>query len=422
MKTRTVLLTVGLWLLAVSSSHAIHRNDELTDVVHEWTDEERTTLETLWLGNLPPLPVNPSNRYSADPAAAALGKKVFFDTRFSKNGAVACATCHRREYSFTDPLPLAHGMDFTPRRSMPLIGMAYNAWFFWDGRKDSAWSQALGPPESPVEHGISRTRCAQIIGQHYRREYEAVFGPLPVLDEAHYPAVARPAPDDRPAYDAWKHLTPEQRAEVNRVFVNMGKAIAAYVRLIVPEASRFDRYVEALRAQDPERAKNILTRQEASGLHVFMEKGKCTSCHNGPLFTNGDFHNIGLQAASRHAKDRGRAEGIPAVFRDSFNCMSRYSDADPETDCSELRFMDTATSRYEGAMKTPTLRNVAERPPYMHAGQFETIRQVLEFYRGAIIGEELEHQNLTQTDIEDLEAFLKTLSSNLREDGKLYAP
>lgn len=380
---------------------------------HTWSDSEKELLRTLWIGSLPELPVDPSNRYSGDPEAARLGKRFFFDARFSADGTVSCSTCHRPGMQFTDSLPLAHGMGTTSRRSMPILGAAYQSWFFWDGRVDSLWAQALAPPESPLEHGISRTRCAQIIGEHYREDYEKVFGPLPEFTEEEYPAIARPDPGDPEAYKAWQAMEPEKRDRVNRVFVNMGKAIAAYGRLIVPGESRFDRYVEAVLEGNMEKAKRFFSPREAAGLRLFIGKAKCINCHNGPMLTNGDFHDFGVPQPEGLPADRGRADGIRKVFSSLFNCMSKYSDADPEMDCAELRYMDTDAFKYVGAFKTPTLRNVADRPPYMHAGQLSTLREVLDFYEKSP-NPELGHSGLSDEELSQLEAFLLTLSGPIR--------
>src|SRR5512139_1293327 len=80
---------------------------------HLWNADEAALMKSLWIGSLPPLPKDSSNRYADDPRAAALGKKVFFDLRFSANGTVSCATCHRPDTVFTDSLPLAHGIGTT---------------------------------------------------------------------------------------------------------------------------------------------------------------------------------------------------------------------------------------------------------------------------------------------------------------------
>jgi cytochrome c peroxidase len=298
---------------------------------------------------------------------------------------------------------------------MPLAGMAYMPWLFWDGRKDSLWSQALGPLESTVEHGISRTFCARIILEFYQSEYEGVFGPVKEM-KAFRRMNARPGLDDPEAYKAWVNIPFDQRAEVNRIYANMGKAIAAYVRTIMPGPARFDRYVEAILKNDRSRMEQIFTDKEAGGLRLFIGKAKCTNCHTGPLFTNGDFHNIHVGEKEGRPADRGRADGIIQALSDEFNCLGEFSDAEPR-DCAELRFIDTETEKYAGAFKTPTLRNVAERPPYMHAGQLKSIREVLEFYRSAD-NPELGHGDLTDHELEQLEAFLGTLSGPIVSLGE----
>ena len=377
---------------------------------HTWSDQEKATLRSLWIGSLGPAPVDPSNKYSDNPRAAAFGRKLFFEDHFSGNMKVSCATCHREDYSFTDNLPLSHGMDTTPRRSMPLIGVAYNSWFFWDGRTDSLWSQALGPIESKLEHGISRTMSAYIISKYYREEYESLFGPIPEITEDKWPQEARPAQDDPIALKAWVLMNPEQREVVNRIYVNMGKSIAAFVRTIVPEPSPFDRYVEQILAAETVTARMALTNNEVAGLRLFIGKAKCTNCHNGPMFTNSDFHNLGLPQKKNKPPDKGRSVAITQVLSSEFNCLSKYSDAHAN-DCSELRFIDTSDKKYVGAFKTPSLRNVTEHPPYMHAGQFATVHEVLEFYRSQAQNPELGHGDLTDTELDQLDAFLHSLSS-----------
>ena len=372
--------------------------------VHSWDQKEISAIRSLWIGSLPPLPKDPSNAHADDPAAMVLGKRLFFDVRFSGNLKVSCATCHRPDMSFTDDLPLAHGMGSTTRRSMPLLGAAYNTWFFWDGRKDSLWSQALSPIESNVEHGFTRTACAYTISKYYRKEYEEIFGKMPDIRNA----VASPVTEDVAVLKTWISMTPTQRDDVNRIYANMGKAVEAFVRTIVPAQSRFDRYAKALIGNDMATLSTIFTPDEAAGLRLFIGKAKCTNCHNGPLFTNSDFHNTGVPTPPKMPADLGRADGMRKVLLDEFNCLGKYSDAGPG-DCAELRYMDTDATKYSGAFKTPTLRNVAERAPYMHAGQFSTLKEVLEFYHRSN-SHELGHNELSDKELGQLEAFLRTLS------------
>jgi cytochrome c peroxidase len=380
--------------------------------LHAWSEDEKAVLKSLWIESLPPIPDDPSNQYASDPGAVAFGKKLYFDFRLSGNLKVSCATCHPPNMNFVDILPLAHGMGTTNRRSMPLLAAGYYTWLFWDGRKDSLWAQALGPIESPVEHGFTRTQAALIIIKYYKRDYEKIFGPLPSFTKKDLPPLAKPSREEPAALKAWVSMPVEKRDAVTRIYVNMGKAIAAFVRTIVPGKSSFDDYVTSVMNENPSGMMEALTNEEAKGLRLFIGKAKCTNCHSGPLFTNGDFHNIGIDQPEDLPADNGRSDAIVKVLADEFNCMSRYSDA-IRSECAELRFMDTDTYKYIGAFKTPTLRNVAERPPYMHAGQIATLKGVLEFYRDLKPehrSADLEHGELNDLELQQLEAFLRTLS------------
>jgi cytochrome c peroxidase len=374
----------------------------------EWTPEELRTLNSLVIDRLGPLPVDHSNRYADDSAAAALGHRLFFDTRLSSNGKVSCATCHQPEKQFQDGLALAAGVGTTARRTMPIAGTAYSPWMFWDGRKDGLWAQALGPLESPVEHGGSRGQYAHIIGQFYRSDYEKIFGAFPNLSGV--PATAGPV-NDPEARRNWDRLTDAQRDSVTRIFANIGKAIAAYERKIQFGMSRFDRYIKSL-SKDGRSHDEILSRDEVAGLKIFIGRGNCVQCHNGPLLTDNVFHNTGVPARRDLPEDLGRSAGVMQVLEDEFNCRSRYSDGG---ECRELEFVRAEGSDLIRAYKTPTLRGVAERAPYMHAGQLTTLHEVLAHYSHAPSSPkghtELKPLDLSTRELAQLEAFLGTLNS-----------
>ena len=377
-----------------------------------WTAGEIEELAGLALTALGPLPADPTNRVADDPHAAALGEHLFFDTRLSSNGRVSCATCHAPEREFQDGLALAQGVGETSRRTMPLAATAYSPFLFWDGRKDSLWAQALGPLESSVEHGGTRAQYAQVIAAYYREDYEKIFGALPSL--AGIPERAGPI-EDADARAAWERLAEAQRDAVTSVFVNIAKAIAAYERGLRYAPSRFDRYVEIL--EETGRAPALLSEDEIAGLRLFIGKAGCINCHNGPLFTNNDFHNTGVPAKPGRPPDAGRLAGADGVLRDEFNCRSRWSDA-PD-DCAELEFMVAGEPTLKGAFKVPSLRNVAERAPYMHAGQFATLAEVIDHYdrapKAALGDSELEPLHLSARERRQLEAFLRSLSAEVRQ-------
>lgn len=385
-----------------------------------WSDREMETLRSLWIGSLGPVPADPSNRYADDPAAVRLGHRLFFEPRLSSTGTVSCASCHEPDREFQDGTPLAAGVGRTDRRTMPIAGTAYAPFLFWDGRKDGLWAQALGPLESPVEHGGTRAQYAHVIAEHHAAEYEALFGPLPSL--AGVPRVAGPV-DDPEAAAAWRGLSDEQRDAVTGIFVNIGKAIAAYERRIQYGPSRFDRYVEALLETGSE-PRGVLTAEELDGLRLFMGEANCIQCHNGPLFTNNEFHNTGVPAVRSLPPDRGRMGGTRQVLRDEFNCRSRWSDAGP-SQCAELDFLMVDAPELERAFKVPPLRNVADRPPYMHAGQFATLTETLKHYDRAPRAPggktELERLKLNRRELRALEAYLRALSGGSDAPAELLS-
>lgn len=373
----------------------------------KWTEDETRLVLSLGLSRLPRLPADPSNAVADNPDAATLGKALFFDTRFSANNKVSCGTCHLPERQFQDDLARAEGVGVTARRTMPIAGTAYSPWLFWDGRKDSQWAQALGPLESGVEHGTDRAYVARLVEAHYAEQYIGLFGPLPPLDELPEHA----GPNGLGAVlDNWLAMDDTQRDSVNRVFSNVGKAIAAFERTIAPKPSRFDAYVDRLAAGKD--TSDILSEQEEEGLRIFLGKGDCTKCHNGPLLTDNFFHNTGVAAVPGLPDDLGRSLGTEQVLADPFNCLGLFSDAEPR-DCAELNYLAKAGHEMVRAYKPPSLRGVAGRPPYMHAGQIATLGEVLAHYNTAPEApeghSELEPLNLSATELAALEAFLRSL-------------
>ncbi|MGH7684750.1 MAG: cytochrome-c peroxidase, partial [Vulcanimicrobiaceae bacterium] len=198
---------------------------------------------------VPPVPADPTNRVANDPRAARLGEYLFFDRRLSRNGEVACATCHQPARGFTDGKPLAKTLALGIRHTPTLLGAAYNQWYFWDGRTDSQWSQALQPFENPREMGTTRTHVLGEIAKdaRVRRAYEEIFGALPQTGRAN-------------------------RVAIDRAYSNVGKAIEAYERRLTVGTSPFDRYVAALRAHDPA-GERVISPAAKRGLKLFTGAG-----------------------------------------------------------------------------------------------------------------------------------------------------
>ncbi|MDH3336327.1 MAG: cytochrome-c peroxidase [Gammaproteobacteria bacterium] len=364
-----------------------------------WTEAEVAILRSLWIGSLPPLPADPTNAVADNPTAAEFGHRLFFDPRLSGTGGISCSTCHQPIRRFTDGLAKGQAIGTSKRNTRSIVGVAYSPWLYWDGRRDSLWSQALSPLEDPVEHGGNREQYAQFVAADptYRASYESVFGEFPNLAKG----------------DA-----------VSRVFSNIGKAIAAYERLLLPGPSRFDAYVDAVMAGDVAAQRSAFSADEINGLRLFIGEAACTQCHNGPLFTNHEFHNTGVLAFPGEVPDKGRVLGAREVLSDPFNCLGNYSD-DVDKNCAELEFARTGPELI-GAMRTPSLRNLENTGPFMHKGQLTSLAEVLRHYNDAppsMIGHsEAKPLQLNKRELRQLEAFLETLAAPLATAEKWLAP
>ena len=376
MNPKLALVSTAAILMVIAGGILASRGETVS-----WTEQERQRIAALSLSSLPPLPPDPSNAIADVPAAAVLGRKLFFDTRLSANGKVACASCHLPDRQFQDGTALGRGIGETTRRTMPIAGTAYSPWQFWDGRADSQWAQALGPLENPVEHGTTRKAVVEIVAANYTDEFMGVFGVAP------------------------------SQLPVDRAFADVGKAIAAFERTIVPARSRFDVYADAVANGQRSEA---LSAQEAAGLKLFIGEANCLNCHNGPLFTDNDFHNTGVPAVASLPWDTGRVEGALAVQRDPFNCLGEFSDAKPQ-ECAELTFIKADGEELVRAFKTPSLRDVAQRSPFMHAGQMASLADVVAHYNAAPTApgghSELVPLELSREEQDALIAFLASLGS-----------
>ncbi|MEM7081250.1 MAG: cytochrome c peroxidase [Pseudomonadota bacterium] len=411
--TLRISLSVGWLALLVSCS----------PTPRFWTEEEVSILRSLSLASLP-TPKAPSNRVANHPDAVRLGEALFFDTRLSGDGTQSCASCHQPQKYFTDGLPTGQGIRTLSRNTPTLIGGAWQHWFYWDGRRDSLWSQALIPIEAPDEMGGSRTAAVNLIAQDpdYIDTYAAVFGPLPpVLRAGRLPPHAGEFADQA-GQNAWFRMPARTRQAVNSAYANVGKALAAYERTLTPRPAPFDRYVDTLIQDGEDAAAPLLSEAARRGAKLFIdfEASRCLQCHSGPLLTNGDFHNIGTGAieGTAHAAsargevlDFGRLFGVQAVLLDQFNCLGPHSDADAN-ECSALRFLSRDQhGDMAGAFKTPTLRNVAHTAPYFHHGRAESLDAVLAHYSAPPDDNELVTLNLSAAQRTDLVAFLESLSS-----------
>lgn len=332
---------------------------------------------------LPPSPPPArGNRVADDERAALFGFELFFDARLSRDGTVRCASCHLPERVFGDGRATSQGLVAVDRNSPSLYGAAWHRWQMWDGRADSLWSQPLLAFENEKEMDFTRLELAHRVKASYRASYEALFGALPALDDG-----ARFPPRGKPGLPQWEAMAEADRTAINLVVANLGKALEAYQRRLAFRAGRFDAAVSGAQT---------LTSGEQAGLTLFLSRG-CGVCHSGPLFSDDDFHAIGLV----DTPPRARAQGLVTLAASPFNAAGAFFDGEKEA-------LPAARPQDEGAYRTPTLRNVTRTGPWGHDGRFETVQAAVEAH-WALAPHVSEP--LTTTELEQLVAFLGALDA-----------
>lgn len=339
-------------------------------------------------GPWPPTPrPDASNRVLAQPAAVAWGASLFFDVRLSANQQMACASCHQSNRAFQDGLTTALGAATGLRNTPSLLNAAQWRWLGWDGAHDSLWSASLTPLMS--EREMQQTLPA--LAQRVRT--------TPELAAGYRAAYASPLP-----------------AEDELLVVNLAKALAAYQATLVSARTPFDDFRDALARGDTATAANYPLAAQR-GLRLFVGEGRCTTCHAGANFSNGEFGDIGIPFFVPGGVDAGRYKGIEKVLASPFNRLGRFNDAgQPDPGAVGTRHV-TLQPRHFGEFRVPSLRQLVQTAPYMHNGSLASLADVVRHY--SQLPEERLHTdgerilrplNLSDEQSADLVAFLRSLS------------
>jgi len=315
------------------------------------------------------------------PEKMELGEKLFFDGRLSADGTVACATCHDPARAFTDGRPVSIGIEgrVGQRNAPTILNALYNKAQFWDGRATNLEDQAALPIVNSVEMGrpsldAAVTNLASI--EEYRWAFLNVFG----------------RPVDGP---------------------DLLRALAAYERTLVSFDSPFDHFI----AGD----QNAIDDHAKRGWELFNTKGRCNKCHaltdtqrDVTDFMDNDFHNIGIGIIRHKVVPLARQAEREIT---SGNAMA-VDRAAIESEMSVLgRFLITKKQADTASFKTPNLRNVLVTGPYFHDGSQKTLWDVMDHYnKGAglqnpWLDEDIQPLALTEREIDDLVAFLASLTS-----------
>jgi cytochrome c peroxidase len=348
--------------------------------------EQQQRLDQLVTGlTTPPLGIDPVAWASIyvpagnEPTAEriALGRKLYFDTRLSKDGTLACATCHDVSRGFTDHRSVSEGIgDHLGKRSAPTtMNAALMQSQFWDGRAPSLEEQAKLPILNPIEMGHPDAASAMAgvnTDPAYQRLFQKAYGRAPNYDD-------------------------------------VGRALASFERTLIFLDAPFDRYA----AGDA----TALSAAAQRGLTLFNGKARCVSCHminsSNPLGTDNRFHNIGVSA---------RKQNFEALAGQALGILKQNTDPQAldklalETDMSELgRFLVSKQRQDIGSFKTEQLRNVGLTAPYMHDGSLHTLWDVVDHYNkggetNAYLDGGIEPLNLSEDEINDVVAFLFALT------------
>lgn len=308
------------------------------------------------LEKLEPMAVPTSNPMT--PEKVALGRQLFFDKRLSVDGSRSCYSCHVCDHGLTDGLPKAIGAanKQLTRSSPTLWNIGYHKEFYWDGRSKSLETQ--GKAAWQGGNMGAKDHEAEIISKingvpGYKAQFQKVFG---------------------------------KEADQDNVF----QAIAAYERTLVNgnDETPFDRW-------QVKGDQTAVSDQVKRGYEVF-KSANCNKCHDGHLFTDMQYHNVGIGMDAPEDKlDKGRVAAL-----------------------KELKDDDPEKLKWTGAFKTPTLRDVAKSAPYFHDGSAATLEEAVDIMVGGgkpnkyLDTANLKKAKLTPAQKEDLIAFLKSLSTD----------
>ena len=382
-----------------------------------FSDEEQQRIALL--GPWPtPAATDPSNRWSGNAQAIAFGRLLFHDKRLSANRSIACASCHQIERGLSDGRRRAIGLAAHDRNTQTLWNIGLQRWFGWDGGADSLWAASIRPILAAHEMGMTPQRVAAAVKHHgdLANPYRQLFG------EAHKSIKSTKTNEPSEPRKAGKASEPSELADADRVLVNVAKSIAAYMETLISPRTSFDAFRDSLLAQSP--AVNYPSNAQR-GLKLFVGRGNCFVCHFGPAFSNGEFHDIGRPFIVAPGRvDPGRFAGIKRVQSDRFNLLSVHNDENtaPKSDALAAALKTQTVNpqhRNWGEWRTPSLRGLRGSAPYMHDGSLATLHEVVRHYSN--IKEERLHSDgesilkplrLTKTEIDDLVAFLLTLSAS----------
>ncbi len=331
----------------------------------------------------------------------SVGKALFFDTSLSSPSGQSCATCHNPDFAFSDAgrvvsdgavtgikgmrnTPSLLYMGFSPELYFDSLDGTFVGGQFWDGRSMNFSAQALVPLLSSREmNNSSKEEVVKKVQEgRFAQEFKFVYGE-------------------------------EIFADTEKAFNAIGDAIASFElsESFAPFTSKYDYFLAR---------KTELTEQELRGLSLYNDpnKGNCAACHPSspsdgpPLFTDFTYDNL----------------GIPKNPRNPFYSQPRSNNKDGAAFVDVGLGVTTGRAEDLGKMKVPTLRNIEITAPYFHNGAITSLTEAVQFYNKRDLGifgdpevlqnvnkDELGNLKLTDTEVEDIVSFLKTLTDGYQQ-------
>jgi cytochrome c peroxidase len=432
---------MGVALTAVLATGAVgcdsgDSNDGFTD--QEW----RLIHEMSMNPAVNPMPSNPVNTQADDPNVIKLGQMLMFETEYAEaitvdnangkkgeTGKVGCITCHDPKFYFVRPEAATPGLGATGRRNVPnMLNVGYLQWFGWTGRHDSLVMHGSGVM------GTAATRLAVMhyIYKKYRTQWEAAFPDHPLdpaldpmaADAARFPPTGNPKANETAPDGNWEKMTADDQHKMDQWAWDVGCIWEAYPRAMVTRNSAFQQWIDG--------DKTALSPEAKRGLKLFLGKAACSDCHSGPALSDSKAHNVAVPnppapppPAMAPAPDMGRFADLAGTLTHKFNGISEFSDNKAFGQMKLDSAPKTGDMSMQGAFKTMILLNVEKTGPYFHTGLTTTLEDVVQHYNkggadpGTFTGVKdtrLKPLNLTEMEVADIVAFLKSLTGTVPED------
>ena len=347
-------------------------------------------------------PACPPGRACPSRETIDLGRALFLSPALSP-ARRSCATCHEPAHGYGASAATALKFKDLPRSIPSLLNLSHQRWFFWDGRSDQLWQQALGPLESEAEMNSHRLFMVAAVVSDPPLQASALAGRALGAAEM---AVLRATLGQLPSCDGsescervWKALSRDQRAVVEASAHQLLLSLAAFQVSLKSRWTAYDDYLASGKG---------LSERQLRGMKLFFGEARCASCHSGPAMTDVGFHNLLLPSPP------GRAREDPGRFRGIQHLRALAARGDMGYVASEVaRYLDLNNSVW-GQFKTPSIRNLEGRSEFMHNGVYKSLRDVLRNYNTLADAQLVQHHpnalltplNFKDEQLEDLEAFL----------------